>query len=204
MSVHEDILQGVRAWAKATLGLTDAQIVPATRGVIRGPAPQEPYLTVSLPVLDLPYGVDEKEFQADGWHHKGIRTGIVAMEGFGEGAAEWIQDLNFRVDEIDDPLTLVTRFALVDLTSLVEDVFEFRYAQDFVVDYALSPDSATGTDVAAATVSLDLEFEGSDLALGWVYYFEGAFDDSFDLSFDLGPDTAPHAGFSSAFDTGFA
>ena len=49
----ELVLQGIRAWLKATVGLTDAQVIP---GYAPNPRPPLPYITVTLTAWDIPDG----------------------------------------------------------------------------------------------------------------------------------------------------
>lgn len=58
-ATEELILQGARAWLKATGsrgGLTDAQVIPADD---KGPRPSMPYLTLKLTASDIQVGEDE-------------------------------------------------------------------------------------------------------------------------------------------------
>lgn len=54
----EGVIQGVRAWLKAAVGLTDAQVIP---GDDKGPRPPLPYLVVTPLEDDAPAGEDTRQ-----------------------------------------------------------------------------------------------------------------------------------------------
>lgn len=162
MTMRNTFLQAVRTWAKATLGLTDAQIVPVMRGsstkFMRLPLP---YLTVNLTTMDNEQGTDWLVSDDDGTHRRGNRWGTIRLTGFGEETADWLTELGMRTDAYAADKGTLTNLmgGVLDASRLVNESIEPQYVKDFRLDYRIEL-SLTGIDnpsVNADTFIIDVE-----------------------------------------------
>ena len=157
MTVRDQILQGVRAWFKAALNLTNAQIIPADD---KGPRPPLPYLTVRVSAGDTPTSVDEHRHADDGaggvqWRTRGERSAVVDVQGYDIAGATttagWIEDAALRITRPDVAavldaagLSVVDRGSTVDVSALLDSQIERRHLRTFELGYTVR-DTGTGS-----------------------------------------------------------
>lgn len=164
----EDIAQGVRAWLKTALSLSDSQVILADNP---GPKPTPPYLTVKVSLFDNPVGTDfEYEDDSDPPQQfvEGHREDTVSVNCYGRGAGELLRDAALalrkeHVRDVVDPLgiSIIPLGGLSNLSALVDTDIEERFQGDFWVRYRVT---STPSDVAEAT-SVEVEIEASDLTV---------------------------------------
>ena len=148
MSVRDDIYAAILAWLQAApLSLTSAQVIRARQSG-DAPRPAEPYLTVLLPVLDVPTSQD--------WHVEtvsgsdpvrqlaGARTGTLSIQGSGGGADEWLADAELMLGRHDvnkalnaAGVALDRTGGLTDLSAVLDTGFEQRYSAEYTVRYGI-------------------------------------------------------------------
>ncbi len=148
MSVRDDIYTAVLAWLQAApLSLTDQQVVRA-RQPVDAPRPAKPYLTILLAVLDIAEGEDWDVAAISGSDPTrqiaGTRTGTLSIQGYGDGAEEWLADVNLalRRRDVGDALTaagvsLDRASGITDLSVVLDTGFEGRYSVDYTVRYGV-------------------------------------------------------------------
>lgn len=163
----EAVLQAVRAWAKARLGLDDSEVrVEPSNGVVGS----SPYLTVQVVddeeawttevVRSYPGGGDTTE----SWTPRSTRRTTVRLEGYGAGSREWLRVLSTWW-LVGDPAGLTLRASGVvpaqsgtvrQVPLLLSTAWTERARVDLACYADATDDPATGI-ATAASVALDLE-----------------------------------------------
>lgn len=167
MTVKSTILQGIRTWLKATsasTALTDYQVIPADD---KGLRPTLPYLTVRVGPIGR---VGEEEAihteNVDGdpvVNQLGLRRSIVSVNGYGEGAEEWLARAVLHLgtkaatDALDNGagIVVVASFDPTDLSALVDTEIEARVQQDFEVFFELESDDEVFVEAETFVVYTD-------------------------------------------------
>lgn len=160
MSRRETVLQKVRAAIMAALTLTDDQVIPADD---RGPRPGLPYLTVKILAaprtgeVEFIRGVDGADDPIE-WGEAG-HIAEVSVQGFGEGAVDWLETLPLRVhrETVIAAAAPVSIRALPggvqDLSTVLDTGFEPRAVLTLSASYYAMDDP--DTLIEAATVGLE-------------------------------------------------
>ncbi len=169
MTVKSTILQGVREWLMATASsaaLTDYQVIPADD---KGPRPALPYLTVRVgPIARVgeEEAVHDKNVDGDPVvTQKGLRRSIVSVNGYGEGAEEWLAQAvlclgaKAATDQLDygAGIVVVASFDPTDLSALVDTEIEARVQQDFEVFFMLESDDEEFVECETVVVYTDYD-----------------------------------------------
>lgn len=167
--LREYIIQTVRQWLKMALDLEDRQVIVAYSKI---PKQQKPFLLVSLTSFDNPIGQDEDKYlvnQDNFLTHstKGVRSALVAINGFGEGSAQWlsIAATSIRREKIqrflrERKLNVNSFGALVDMTQLVNEEYEVRFLREFSLTYGMI--SEPEDVIAARRLTIDVETDGDN------------------------------------------
>jgi hypothetical protein len=162
MTLRNTLIQSVRTWAKATIGLTDAQIVPVQKGPNKHMRLPLPYLTVNITRSDDEQGTDWTVYELTQTRHRGNRTATVRLMGYGEETADWLVELGMRLDAYNVIGTLTNLMGgVIDVSQQVSESIEPQYAKDFRLDYLMEL-SLTGDDnptVYADTFIIDVNSE---------------------------------------------
>lgn len=166
MSIRNDLIQAVRRWGKTCLGLTDGQIVPVMRGSTdKFMRRRLPYLTVSLPSLELENGVDVTYHKADGSKVLvGNRQATVRIMGYGEEAEDWLRELTMRLDEYEEDYgTLVNILGPVqDVSIPVDEHIEHQYVKDLRLEYRIKLTLTDDDNTTAYATAFVVDTESAD------------------------------------------
>ena len=144
----------VRAWlvlAGASGGIPDADrsVIIADQDHVR---PELPYLTVRVLSYDIEVGIDGDLVLDDGeggatWEARGRRTSTVSLNGYGDGAEEWLRRAHAMlrapsVKSLLDTAGINVREAgdLQNLSALLDQGTQARFQRDIEVDYELAGD----------------------------------------------------------------
>lgn len=178
MNNDDQILTAVRTWLNAVTGLDKVQIIPADD---KGTRPALPYLSMRVMASDIHDGFDEPRPSINGTSGDiderpiGRRRGTLEINGYGRGAKELIEVAGLSLAETrtqqllsSEKIYIRPNGGINDISSLVDNEIEKRYARDFDLHYAIereSPveDSAKALDVFDVELELDtftFTFEG--------------------------------------------
>ncbi len=168
LTARQALREDIRVWCKAaasSTALTDDQVIPANSD---RPRPAPPFLTVRVLTDDLPVGSDETVSYVEAGvlktRQRGLRTGTVSVQGFGESAADWLQRLAGTL-HLPAVLALLTARNLslrplggiVDVTALLDNAREPRFSRDFAFSYLWRSDPVTVLAAASVETTDDSE-----------------------------------------------
>lgn len=168
----EQVLQAVRTWLKDinTTGtaLTNAQVVPANPGAGGAARPAMPYLVVNI--LDERNVGDEARVSTVGgdvaqptWSVKGQRRATCSVNGYGDGAVDWLRKAVIRLRHPNVQTLLTAQGISVrplgaprNLTALRDSSFEARWMQEFEIGYNWTSAVETALPALIGEVVTDL------------------------------------------------
>lgn len=167
MAVFEPIIQALREWLYMTTKIDRERIIPADDAFVR---PALPYLVVVVSHLDAAHGTDESIHGINAADKptvsgRGFRTGQVTINGYGPSSADLIMQASLQLVH---PAMLKHMNAqgfslrpigpLVDLSALVSNEIEKRFAKDFELQYLLiDTDPEVMVEMTTLEAALTLE-----------------------------------------------
>jgi len=166
MSIKNEIYKTVHGWLKLAASLSDRHIIKSDNN---DPRPTHPYLTVKINASDTPVGADERihETKADGTpteHIRGIREGMISIQGFGEGCDDWLALAGASLSMAhvqrflrDNNLVIMRSGGTANVSAMLETEHEPRCARDFDIRYELETDPVDEVAAKSATIATDLE-----------------------------------------------
>lgn len=170
--MSEAILQGTRTLLKTLLSLSDDQVVPARE---EGPRPDLPYLTVLVIAPDVPVGSSERRHAIDVddfpteqiW---GQRQATVQIDGFGDGALDWLEDFEQELERESSGdlmetvgLSLVSLGGVQNLTRVLDTDWEPRFLREYEAHYERLTDPATQVECQEVFVEATFDEDGAGL-----------------------------------------
>lgn len=167
MATYEPIMQGIRSWLNVSTGVDKAKILAVDTPFVR---PELPYFTVSLPQLDETVGLDEAvqgltSSDAPIETAQGFRLGVVTVNGYGPSSADLLMQASLYLRRA----SVITRMhaagfslrpiaPMVDVSALLNDRIEKRFAKDFQLQYLLRDlDPEALIELTNISVGLTLE-----------------------------------------------
>lgn len=174
MSARSDLELAVLTWvqhgavAPGASPLSDPTVIWADQP---GPRPERPLLTLKLTSAGSHYGEDEG---LDGCNDDdepirtivGDRTASLSVQGYGEGAVDWLDTLgiSWRRESIKalllaQGLTILDAGPVTDLTAALDGSPEPRHLREFQVGYREVDDPETLIEMAE--VQVDLTTQGA-------------------------------------------
>ena len=173
MAVLEPIIQGLREWLYQTTKVDRIQIIPADDPFVR---PELPYLMVDIANLDSTQGTDETIYGINAADSptargRGFRLGQITVNGFGVETADLIMQAGVQLAhprimrlQKERGFSLRPISPLLDISTLVSDVIEKRFAKDFELQYLLvDTDPEVLVELKNVEVELTLEREEDDV-----------------------------------------
>lgn len=166
-SLREQLLQGVRAWAKAVLGLSDAKVIVAGDKSNR---PAMPYLAVTVltPGSEVGSGEVRRDLGGVGGtlreFARGHRRATVRVDAFGRTASDLLEQLRLSIELPTSRTTLdaydfsISRvLSVANGLGLRETGFEERASIDVEVVYRLEtiPVAAPAAEHLSWAVTID-------------------------------------------------
>lgn len=165
MSTRTEIEDAAIAWLVAA-GVAGGIPSPDNKVILAdddGVRPALPYLTVRLPLHDVPVGEDQDLYDDEAtpnWRAHGYRRGTLTVNGYGDGAEAWIvratQHLRapaIRNQLIAAGLAITALGGLRNLSGLVDDATENRFGRDFEITYQLESDTVPVIELESAAIS---------------------------------------------------
>lgn len=167
MAVFEPIIQALREWIYQTTGLDREKIIPADDPFTR---PTLPYIMIDINSLDDPGGTDEQIGGINSSDQpivtvRGFRTGNITVFGYGPSSADLIMQAAGRLVYpsilqlmCDNGFSLRPISPLLDVSTLLSNQIEKRFAKDFELQYLLvDTDPEVLTELSTIEVGLTLE-----------------------------------------------
>ncbi len=155
---RETIVQGVRAWLLEAMGLDPEDVDDAGKVIPAddpGPRPDLPYVVVEVASIRT-VGVRESRELTAGTATRGERSIIVALTGCGDGAGDWLADLELAPrDGLDAAgLAFVSAGPLRRIPGVRDTVIEARDVVEVTLaaSFARDPVATLECDVVSITV----------------------------------------------------
>lgn len=146
MAPYDNIMQGLRTWLFKATKVDRARILAQDTPFVR---PELPYFVIHLPELDEDGGTDELISGVDDNDKpiataQGFRTGVVTVNGYGPSSADLLQQASLYLRRpsviqimCDAGFSLRPLSPMVDVSELLSDEIEKRFAKDFQLQYLL-------------------------------------------------------------------
>jgi len=147
MSMHNDLLQSIRAWVQLATGYDAEHVIPSNDF---GTRPTIPYITISVTVYNLQQGQDEPLRYQDSGDTvqiiEGDREATISIQGYGRDSAEAIEAIadTYQTDAINDLLSS-EGIVVIDpgAPRYVPVMLDLAYEQRFIIEPRVAYRTAT-------------------------------------------------------------
>lgn len=173
MDIAESLLQDIMDWVELVTSLPHGRVIPVDDG---GTRPALPYIDVKLMGLDNEIGSDETVYGVNSQDDlvaavEGDREGTLTLNAYGRKGAELLAQctasLRFPIVKRfmrDRKLAIRSAGATQDLSQLVADEREKRYAHDYFVGYSIRREQAE-PEPHVENVEADIELNDSNITV---------------------------------------
>ncbi len=163
-------IRAARTWLLESAGLDpDAissreRVIPVTQGG-SGPHPAtRPYATVQLLSVGQELGTPEISTTVAGIHLRGLFQGVLRVNVYGPGGAEWLQRAAMRAEFAPEPLAVDPITGVQNISALMsgQNEIEEAHTQDYRIQYSLDLEPAFAIPAVEAQ-TVNLETNGTDV-----------------------------------------
>lgn len=157
-TVSETILQRVRAWAVAVLGVADDRVQLAARGAEPPLYPLPPCLILDLTDLGTKVGTTGRAYTPTATVQFAMYEGSLTLHAYGDEGSDWLHTLYALADSAGlVGLTLLARGDISDASQPTASGIESHFVCDMEVLYAVR----VSTPPAVAAASIPVTFNNT-------------------------------------------